>query len=83
MLVQLIAFLVKKINFKNPFYDFKNFRKDLPATIGTLLHVKAKLDSSIWIVSNDFGVVVFEPDFLVSSTSVVGKKLFLLKTLSA
>lgn len=49
-----------------------NFRKDLPVTKGTLLHVVAKLDSSTWTVSNDSGLVVFEPDFLVSSTSVVG-----------
>lgn len=47
----------------------------MPVTVGSLLHVKAKLDSSIWIVSNDCGVVVFEPDYLVSSTSIVGKKM--------
>lgn len=54
------------------------FRSDIPVRIGTLLHVKAKLDSSsFWIVSNESGVIVFEPDHLVSSTSIVGKNLCL------
>lgn len=46
--------------------------------VGSLLHVQAfkETNENKWIVSNKDGLVVFEPDFLISSTSVVGKKVY-------
>ncbi|XP_018569495.1 DNA replication ATP-dependent helicase/nuclease DNA2 [Anoplophora glabripennis] len=40
--------------------------------IGDTLHISAKkLNEVEWIVNNDYGLVVYEPDFLISATSVV------------
>ncbi|KAF2883992.1 hypothetical protein ILUMI_22190 [Ignelater luminosus] len=43
-------------------------------SVNDTIHISAIYDypKSAWCVSNDFGLIVFEPDLLVSITSVVG-----------
>lgn len=44
----------------------------LQLNIGDTVHICAKKLSSEWAVTNDHGLVVYEPDLLISSTSIVG-----------
>ncbi|XP_044761350.1 DNA replication ATP-dependent helicase/nuclease DNA2 isoform X2 [Coccinella septempunctata] len=39
--------------------------------IGDKIHIMAKKDDSYWVVDNKNGLLVYEPDLLISSTSVV------------
>lgn len=43
-------------------------------SIGDTVHIVAKkLNEVEWIINNDHGLLVYEPDLLISTTSVVSK----------
>ncbi|XP_028132105.2 DNA replication ATP-dependent helicase/nuclease DNA2 [Diabrotica virgifera virgifera] len=41
-------------------------------SIGDTIYITCAKVNNTWVVNNDWGLIVFEPDILVSSTSVVG-----------
>lgn len=56
------------------------FRANTKLQEGNTVHIKGVYDKncSTWIVNNSGGFVVYEPDILVSTTSVVGRFKILL-----
>lgn len=50
-----------------------DFRMHTQLQENDTVHIIAQKVENEWIVNNDFGLLVFEPDDLISSTSVVSK----------
>ncbi|XP_035724130.1 DNA replication ATP-dependent helicase/nuclease DNA2-like isoform X1 [Vespa mandarinia] len=48
------------------------FWKDIQIKEGDVVMIQAKKDSQNWIVDNDHGYIVIQPDTLISSTTIVG-----------
>lgn len=51
---------------------FLFYRKDTRIQLDDVISIQASKQSNIWVVDNNSGFVVEQPDFLVSGTSVVG-----------
>lgn len=63
--------------------SLEGFWINMKLAVDDTLHVAGAYDEnkSMWYVGNEVGLVVFEPDFLVSSTAVVGEVINLVKRL--
>ncbi|KAK9881525.1 hypothetical protein WA026_016406 [Henosepilachna vigintioctopunctata] len=51
--------------------NLREFWLNTKLNIGDTIHITAKKIDSEWIIDNNNGLIVFEPDLLISSTSVV------------
>lgn len=40
--------------------------------VGDIVNILAKKTDGQWVINNDYGLLIFEPDLLISTTSVVG-----------
>lgn len=52
---------------------YPNVRLNINLEIGDSVNVTASKCDNEWLINNDQGLLVFEPDLLISTTSVVGK----------
>lgn len=61
--------------FKNIAIIFDNYRVWSKINVGCTLYITAVNDSHIWKITNEEGLLVYEPDILISNTAVVGKNI--------
>lgn len=52
--------------------SLEGFWHNMQIKVGDQLHVSAREGSSSWQVTNDSGLVIYEPDLLLPTTAVVG-----------
>lgn len=58
---------------KQKFNEYLFFsRVHVKLSVGDTLHIFAKNVDNTWVVDNEKGLLIYEPDLLVSATSVVG-----------